>query len=193
MKPFYFLLGVILFFAACKKDNDDPVTYPEENFLEGYLKATGFNQFTEINATGIATYAVFFTPKEKGVINTVHIGLPKAQSNIRVSLWDVSSGSEIKTVSVTVFSDGTSTKAKVEDWKLEKNKKYAISMNTTSSYDRRRTITTKVPYPVVVGNISIDAIKFGNPFVPFMPFNIPASTSESVYFGDLSFDFQRTE
>lgn len=193
MRSLSLLLTFMLVFVGCKKDKEAPTIYPEENFLEEYLKATGFNQFSEINNVGIATYAVFFTPKAKGDIKAVHLRLPKAQSNIRVSLWDVSTGNEIKNIPVTVFADGISTKANVEDWKLEKNKGYAISMNASSTYDRRRTITTKVPYPVVIGNISIDAVKFGNPYVPFMPYNIPSSTSESVYFGDISFDFQRTE
>lgn len=193
MRSISLLLLVIIAFGACKKETETPTVFPEENFLEGYLKATGFNQFSEKSNVGIATYAVFFTPKVKGDIKAVHLRLPKAQANVRVSLWDVSTGNEIKNIPVTVFGDETNTKANLDDWKLEKNKSYAISMNSTSTYDRRRTITTKVPYPVVVGNISIDAVKFGNPYVPFIPYNIPSSTSESVYFGDISFDFQRTE
>jgi hypothetical protein len=179
-----------LVFTSCSKD-DDPVpaskSYPEENFLDSYLALTQFNQNTTNVTVGSAEIGTEFTPLVIGKITSLKVKLPSVNTTLRITLWDKSAETIIKTETVNVATANTLFTFDISDIGLLKNKSYILSVDTPDYYQRRKNNSSDAMYPVIAGNIRIDGIK-GAPSQT-MPFN----SVVNYYLGDLSFNFQQTE
>lgn len=178
--------------TSCSKDDDGtsaPV-YPEENFLESYLTATGFNQ---VSATFINSidyeFGLDFTPLVKGDITSFRVKLPDANTSLRVTIWDKDASTVIKTEVVNVSTADTEFTFDIVDVPLVKDKKYSITMNSNDWFDRRKTDGTVAAYPVTAGNIKIDGYRWDSGAAQ----SFPAIVASDYYAGDLSFNFRQTE
>ncbi len=191
---------IMLFFAlsllniSCRKDDPEPqpIVYPEENFLNGYLSSSGFSQkVTNFVNTGNYEFGVSFTPTVKGKINSLKVKLPDANANLRVTVWDFTTKTVLATEIVNVASANTEVTKTITPLMLEKDKKYFISMNSGDWYDRTKTDNSIAIYPITSGNITINSYQWISSTTAETKF--PTSISSYYYAGDLSFNFQRIE
>ena len=176
-------------FLSCSSDDDNPKpTYQEENFLEGYLTTTGFNQeVTSDIDLGDYEFGLEFTPLTSGYITSLRVQLPEANPTLRVTIWDKVAGTVIKTEIVNVAAANTVYNIDIVDILLSKDKEYAVTMNSNDWYNREKTDGTDATYPVTVGNLKINTYIWDDGTAQ----DYPKSTADSYYSGDLSFNFLR--
>jgi hypothetical protein len=197
MKKVLLVLSIIAIGASsCKKDKTPdpvPVVYGEENFLDGYLNKTGFEQGTS-SFLGSSYYNIGFdfVPLVKGKINSIKVKLPSVNSALKVTIWDKATAAVIKTEIVNVATANTSLTIDIADIDLVKDKEYAISMSAINYYLHKRTNGSSATYPVIVSNIKILGHK-ESPSSPTSIVTYPTITTNDQYTGDVSFNFQRTE
>ena len=186
--------------ASCSK-SDEPapvkpvVVYQEENFLDGYLASSGFNQTYTNTIDGAQNeIGTEFTPIVNGKITSITIRIPAPTNNFNITVWDKATKSVLKTISSGFsppFPANTILTIPIPDLNLNliKNKEYAITMNTNDWYNHKRTDGTAVTYPITVGNIKILSYKY----IAGTTGAYPTTENNTVYSGDLSFNFIRTE
>jgi PBP1b-binding outer membrane lipoprotein LpoB len=190
LKTILTVLSLFLLISSCSKDDDPtPVNYSEENPLQEFLTKTGFYQETmEQTATGELLAGLSFIPKVKGKINSLLVKIPAINSNLKVTIWDKTSGTLLRQEIVNVSSADTEIMKEITPLQLEKDKTYVISMQTNKAYVRYKTDQTNAPFPVTAGNIQvlsyIEGINLST---------IPNANYYNLYAGDCSFKFQQTE
>ena len=183
------LLVVIFLMASCSKDDDGP-KFQEENFLASFLSQTGFDQKTNLFVnSGSYEFGLFFSPRVKGKITSLKVKLPDVNSSLKVTLWDVEASTVIRTEIVNVATINTDFTFDINDISLEKDKEYAITMNTNDWYDRRKNDGSTVTYPIISGNIELKSYKF----ISGTSQTLPTRSQTNYYAGDLSFNFIQTK
>ncbi len=193
MKKLILKSALIIFVSAtllsCSKDDDGP-NYQEENFLEGYLSSTDFNQkVTDYINSGSYEFGLEFTPLVNGVITSIRVELPDTNPSLKVTIWDKETGTVLKTEIVNVASANTVYNFDIVDLALTKDKEYTITMNSNDWYKREKTDGINATYPITVGNIQINNYKWGSGNLQVYPGN----TSSNYFAGDISFNFKQTE
>lgn len=197
MKTNFLKTSILIAFAfvtfSCSKSSSDtatPVVYPEENFLDGYLTSSNFNQAT-VNKINQPDYEFGneFTPLVKGKITILKVKLPDVRTNLRITIWDKVAGTALRTETVNVATANTVLVFDINDLELIKDKVYAITMNSNDWYDRRKTDGSSATYPLTIGNIKINNYLWINGTTAIYP----TTVALTYYAGDLSFNFQRTE
>lgn len=194
--PKIFLLCAMVFTIAlttisCSKDDSDPkaTVYPEENFLEGYLATTGYSQIHNALTNDIVyETGVVFSPNVTGKIKALTVKLPAVNASLRVTIWDATTQTVLKTETVNVSSAYITITKSISELALEKDKKYAITMNTGNYFNSRRTDYTAPSYPVISGNITIWGARMKSGTTQ----TFPNMGMGNFYYGDLSFVFQQT-
>jgi hypothetical protein len=184
------MLVFVVLISACSSDDDSGPNYTEENFLEGYLAATGFDESVEnfINS-GTYEFGLDFTPLVEGKITTLKVMLPEANPALRITIWDKQTNTVRRTEVVNVATADTEFMFDISDLELVKDNEYAITMSSNDWYNREKTDETNATYPLTVGNIQINAYKW----LSTSSQTYPTILSENYYAGDLSFDFIQTE
>lgn len=184
-------LLTLMILTSCSKDDDSTsVSYQEEDFIGGYLSTTGFSQqtTTEINV-GNYEFGNEFTPIVNGKITNLKVKLPDSRTDLRITIWDKTTGNPIKTEIVNVSAANTSYTFDIPDVNLVKDKEYAITMNSNDWYKKNRTDNNTVIYPITVGNIKINSYKW----IGGATQSYPTNSAINYYAGDLSFSFQQIE
>ena len=191
MKKTIFLFAIIFSLFSCSKDDEaTPVTYQEENPLIGYLTNGGINgAIIDVVDGTTSEVGNEFTPLVKGKIKAFVVSLPQSNANLRVTLWDATTKTVIRTEYVNVVTAATTTTKNIEPIELQKDKKYAITMNSDDWYYREKANGSLITYPITSGNIRFDS--FGFTDTPGLIY--PIYFSNDYYNGDLSFIFQQTE
>ncbi len=185
-------LFVIIFslFSCSKNDEPTPVTYQEENPLIGYLTNGGINGgIIDVVDGTTSEVGNEFTPLVKGKIKAFVVSLPQSNANLRVTLWDATTKTVIRTEYINVVTAATTTTKNIEPIELQKDKKYAITMNSDDWYYRDKSNGSLITYPITSGNIRFDS--FGFTDTPGLIY--PIYFSNDYYNGDLSFIFQQIE
>jgi len=179
-------------FHSCSNDDDTqtPPFFQQEDPLAGYLAAAGFtNKNTYIDDNNNYEMGYMFTPKVKGKINSLVINTPDIVTALRVTIWDVATQLPIRTEFINVTIPNANKTYAIAPLLLQKDKGYAITMNTSDYYSWQQPNQGAVDYPFMVGNISVDfaLIDMGSAQV------YPATgMAVNTYFGNVSFKFQRT-
>ena len=183
----------LLLISCSKNDESVAVTSintiaPEQDPLQGYLLASGFNQTTtnRINQGDIET-GYSFIPLVNGKMTAIVVKIPDTNPTLRVTIWDKTTSSIISTEILNINSANTEIIKPIIPLDLIKDKEYIISMNTNDHYRRTKNDNSNATYPITVGDIKITGC----------PGNIGTSqtfpTIEPVdrYLGDCSFKFQK--
>ena len=191
MKKTIFLFAIIFSLFSCSKDDEaTPVTYQEENPLIGYLTNGGINgAIIDVVDGTTSEVGNEFTPLVKGTIKAFVVSLPQSNANLRVTLWDATTKTVIRTEYINVVTAATTTTKNIEPIELQKDKKYAITMNSDDWYYRDKSNGSLITYPITSGNIRFDS--FGFTDTPGLIY--PIYFSNDYYNGDLSFIFQQIE
>ena len=132
------LIALTLFSCSGDDDTNNETTEEVENFLVGYLEATGFNEevIEEINTGFHFEFGLEFTPLVNGKITALKIMLPDANPTLRVTIWNKSTNTVIKTEVVNVASANTEFTFDITDLELVEYNEYAITMNSDDGYFR---------------------------------------------------------
>ena len=195
IKKLVFVAIIIIIFSCSKKEETPtPVSYQEENFLDNYLAATGFNQTTANVVDGADNeLGTEFVPLVKGKITSITFKLPAVNNGIRFTVWKKATAfpffSFVRNTSTPANTLVTIPISAVNSPNLDKDTEYAITMNTNDWYNRKKTDGTAVTYPITVGNIKILSYKYKSGTSQ----SYPDTQNNTVYSGDLSFTFLRTE
>lgn len=185
------LVFLIVTISACSNDDDNSEPkYIEENFFAGYLEATGFNQDVT-PFSGLSNYeqGLEFKPLVTGKITAIKVKLPEVNASLKITIWNKATTSVLRTEIVNIATENTEVTFDIDDLDLVKDNEYAITMNTKDVYIRRRSDESDAIYPVVVGNIHIDAYID----IESADQTYPTNSFSHIYYGDLSFDFLQTE
>lgn len=194
--PKIFLLCAMVFTIAlttisCSKDDSDPkaTVYPEENPLDGYLTNSGFNQkvINYVNS-GNYEFGIVFSPNVNGKIKALTVKLPDVNNSLKVTFWDATTQAVIRTELISVTSSNTLVTKAISELALEKDKKYAITMNSQDYYIREKTDQSDATYPVTSGNLKIWEYRWEAGATQIYP----TTVDNAYYAGDLSFVFQQT-
>lgn len=183
------VMAILISVTGCKK-KDVVKTFPEENPLSAYLSAAGFTQVTTnfVNA-GSYEFGIKFTPLVKGKINAIKFKIPDAATNIRVTIWDATAKTILRTETIPSATLNTETSLSISPLMLDKDKMYMITYNGNDWYKRSKTDGTVTTYPITAGHISIN----GYSWIGGANQTFPTTVSNDYYAGDLSFVFQQTE
>lgn len=184
-------IAIALFSCSSDDDKNNEPTEVVENFLAGYLEATGFNETVveEINVGVHYECGLDFTPLVNGKITALKVMLPDANPTLRVTIWNRSTNTIMKTEIVNVATANTEFTFDIADIELVQYDEYAITMNSDDGYLRRKSGGSATNYPVTVGNIQINGYKerVGSDQT------YPTGLFNNFYYGDLSFDFLQTD
>lgn len=186
------LLLLITGLITCRKedDNDNLKTYPEEDPLALYLEKSGYNQ--KINS--IINYLTHemgykFQPKVKGKINAVTFKIPDNAANVRVTVWDASTKTILRTVNIPAVAANTEVRTAIDPMTINPGTEYLITYSGNDYYLRQKTNGSNTVYPIDAGNITITGYHWREGAEQIFPEKIGVS----YYAGDLSIVFQQTE
>ena len=189
LKSIFTILSVAFFAVSCSSDDDNSPKFKTENPLAEYYTKTGFTTVSNFVNSGDYEFGLAFTPTVKGKIKAITLKLPAANPSIRVTIWDYTTKTVLKTETLNVEKADTEVKKEIGELALEKDKKYLITMNSNDWYKKNKADNSNVVYPIVAGNITINEYRwFSGKDQTF-----PTTFSSSYNAGDLSFDFQQTE
>lgn len=177
---------------SCSRSDDTPAptVYPEENPLSAYLTNSGFSQkfANSINA-GNYEFGLKFTPSVKGKINAITVKIPDNATNVRVTIWDATAKTVLRTETIPTVTANTEVKQSITALQLAKDTPYMITFNSNDWYLRSKTDGTATTYPVTAGNIKVNGYYWISGTTQAFP-----TTYESTYYaGDLSFVFQQND
>lgn len=184
-------LLVVVMLTSCSKDDDtSPVTYQEENPLIGYLTNGGINGAVVDVVDGTTSeIGNEFTPLVNGKMNAITVSLPAVNTNLRVTIWNATTKTAIRTEYVNVATAATAITKNIASVPLQKDTKYAITMNSNDWYYREKSNGSLITYPIISGNIRFESFGYTETLGQLYPLQF----SNDYYYGDLSFIFQQTE
>jgi hypothetical protein len=184
-------LLTLMILTSCSKDDDSTsVSYQEENPIIGYLTNGGINgSIIDVVDGTTSEIGNEFTPLVNGKINAITVSLPAVNTNLRVTIWNATTKTVIRTEYVNVTTTATLITKNITSIPLQKDTKYAITMNSNDWYYHEKSNGTQIQYPITSGNIRYES--FGLTETPGLLY--PLQFSNDYYYGDLSFIFQQTE
>jgi hypothetical protein len=208
MKTFRTILTLLTFALltiSCSSSGDDeaepvtkvePVTYKEENPLDAYLAGSGFNQYAvdQINSAFTFELGFSFKPAVAGKINSIVVKIPDVNTALRVTLWDVTAKTVMKSELVSVPTANVTVEKAITPIMLIKDKEYLITVKSNDCVRRARIDGSATVYPIVAGNIIITGFSIFDVSSPSLPeFTYPTDNLYNSYRGDVTFKFQQTE
>lgn len=174
----------------CSKDDDPaPVANPEVNPLAAYLTTTGFNQVTT-NQINLSSYefGLSFIPNVNGKITALVVKIPDANPTLRITIWNKTTATVLKTETINYATAGVEVTKAIDALNVTAGTEYFVTFNSNDWYDRRKTDSSNITYPVTVGDISITSYAYRTGAAQAMP-NTPTL---NYYAGDISFLFQKS-
>ncbi|MBL1222443.1 DUF4082 domain-containing protein [Chryseobacterium sp. L7] len=186
-------LNSIFLTTSCSKDDDEavrePIVYAEENPLNKYHESAGFTTVTNFINSGNYEFGLVFSPNVKGKINAITVKLPDVNSSLKVTIWDYTAKTVLRTEIVNVATSNTLLTKAIEELALEKDKKYMITMNSNDWYKKNKPDNSNATYPITAGNIKFLEYRWMGTSSQVFPTNI----SQDYNGGDLSFNFQQVD
>ncbi|WP_080778925.1 DUF4082 domain-containing protein [Chryseobacterium phocaeense] len=187
------ILNSIFLATSCSKDDDEsipePIMYAEENPLTKYHESTGFTTVSNFINAGNYEFGLVFSPNVKGKINAITVKLPDANPNLKVTIWDYTAKTVLRTEIVNIAASNTLLTKAIEAFPLEKDKKYMITMNSNDWYKKNKPDNSNATYPITAGNIKFLEYRW----VGASSQTFPTNVSLDYNGGDLSFNFQQTD
>jgi hypothetical protein len=185
-------LLIVTISISCSKDDEntttnDPTVYQEENPYQSFLTNSGID-LNYTNSPGYYEAGLKFKPIVNGKITKLFIKLPVTKTDLRLTVWDVSSQAVLRTETFESITANVEASKSITPLSLEKNKEYIVSFNSNSWYQRNRT-SGNIPYPITVGNIVYTSFQS----IPSSSQTYPSDTHQAAIAGDASFAFLRTE
>jgi len=192
LKTIFSLLTIAIFTISCSGDDDNGVSYSEENPLDLYLSASGFSQkAVDQKNVGIYEYGFSFKPKVTGKINALIVKIPDVNPALRLTIWDAATKTVIKSEILNVTTANVTVEKAISPIALEKDKEYFFTINSDDWINRTKTDGSAATYPIVAGNITITGYAYSSSTAEETIF--PTNVRNTYYAGDMTFKFQQTE
>ena len=192
LKTIFTILSVALFTASCSSDDDNSIKYAEENPLDAYMAGSGFSQkAVDVKNSGIYEYGFSFKPTVTGKINALIVKIPDVNPALRITLWDVSTKTVIKSETLNVATANVTVEKAISSIALTKDKEYFFTVNSDDWINRTKTDGSAATYPIVAGNITITGYAYISSTATETLF--PTNARNTYYAGDITFKFQQTE
>lgn len=194
LKITFALLFITILLISCNKDDENPtpttIVYQDENPIPGYITSTGIDQNVS-NAINEGDYefGAEFTPLVNGNIKSITVKIPDTNPNIRVTVWDATTKTVLRTEYINVTSENVAITKNITALSVEKDKKYAITMNSNDWISYRRLDLASIPYPTISGNIRIERYGYMSGITQTYPEFFPLAS----YAGQVGFNFQRVD
>ncbi|SHM90740.1 protein of unknown function [Chryseobacterium carnipullorum] len=186
-------LNSVFLITSCSKNDDEsipqPIVYAEENPLAKYQENAGFTMTTNFINSGNYEFGLVFSPNVKGKINAITLRLPDVNPDLKVTIWDYTAKTVLRTEMVNVSASNTLFTKVIAELALEKDKKYVITMNSNDWYKKTRPDNGNAVYPITAGNIKFLEYRWLSTSSQIFPTNI----SFNYNGGDLSFNFQQVD
>ncbi len=182
------LVVTVILFSCSKSDDPAPeVLAPLQDPFPGFLETSGLNNIVPSLNLGFKELGLSFSPLVKGKITAIVVKMPETQNGLRVTIWDKSTSTVLRTESIDVMTPDTETIKQITPLNLEQFKDYMISINTNDAYYRTKSNQSAISYPFIIGDIKITSfnIKSGTDQV------IPSEIYSDSFRGDFSFKFQK--
>jgi hypothetical protein len=194
MKKIISILVLSIFVISCSKSDDtpsQPKTFPEENFLQGYLNNAGLVYQMEGGGVQYRELAFTFKPLVKGKINSINVKTPQTAGDLYYKIWDKATNTLIRPLTkITGYSSNVDFNKPIEPIVLEKNKEYVFVLQMTNWRVYKKANDSDVAYPITSGNIVIlDKLYNSSQANSIADY----SSDLKQYYGDFSFNFQQTE
>lgn len=191
LKNLFTLLSIAFFAISCSSndDNDNTPKFETENPLADFYTQTGFTTSTNFIDSGDYEFGLVFTPTVKGKMKAITLKLPAANPSVRVTIWDYSAKSVLRSETVNVATADVQVSKEISELLLDKDKKYMITMNSNDWYKKNKADNTSTTYPITAGHIRFEEYRWLSGTAQTFPTNLSATYNA----GDLSFDFQQTE
>lgn len=183
------VLGIIVLLTACQKgrmiDNYPSVDY--YNIIPSFVNFWSIDTFKRENRTIEA--GIIFHAKFDGALTYLACRVPDSNLNVRLSIWEYDTGKRLRLTTIKVDSANQVYGTKIDDVRIEKSKKYVLSINTNAwFFYHNLSETNGVPYPfdynqLVIDGFVVDSISGGTV--------MPRDTSNFYYMGDMGFSFRR--
>jgi hypothetical protein len=186
------VLAFSIFAISCSKSDDKPSSYQEENFLQGYINNAGLVYQNEDGGVQYRELAFTFKPLVKGKINAINVKTPQTSGEkLYYKIWDKATNALIKPLTeINGHTANTNFNFPIDPIVLEKNKEYIFVLQMTNWRVYKKTDNSDIVYPITVGNIVIlDKLYKGTQANSISEYN----SDLKEYYGDFSFNFQRTE
>lgn len=172
----------ILSLNSCSSDDEN--NYASETFYEEFINNEGFGSTESVvNNHYSYEFGLGFTPLVNGEITHLNVKIPEANSALRVTIWDATTKTVLRTETVNVETGATATEFDITDLQLTKDTPYCISLNTYSYY---YTYLDDNIYslPITVGNIQLDSFAYLSGTSQAYP-----TGYYNTYYGNVSFTF----
>ncbi|HBV15278.1 hypothetical protein [Chryseobacterium carnipullorum] len=186
-------LNSVFLITSCSKNDDEsipqPIVYAEENPLAKYQENAGFTMTTNFINSGNYEFGLVFSPNVKGKINAITLRLPDVNPDLKVTIWDYTAKTVLRTEMVNVSASNTLFTKVIAELALEKDKKYVITMNSNDWYKKTRPDNSNAVYPITAGNIKFLEYRWLSTSSQIFPTNISLNYNG----GDLSFNFQQVD
>ncbi len=186
-------LNSVFLITSCSKNDDEsipqPIVYAEENPLAKYQENAGFTMTTNFINSGNYEFGLVFSPNVKGKINAITLRLPDVNPDLKVTIWDYTAKTVLRTEMVNVSASNTLFTKVIAELALEKYKKYVITMNSSDWYKKTRPDNSNAVYPITAGNIKFLEYRWLSTSSQIFPTNISLNYNG----GDLSFNFQQVD
>ena len=132
-----------------------------------------------------------FVPLVKGKISAFKVRLPEANSPLKITVWDATTHTNLRTETVNVAAAETDYTFNITPLELQKDHEYVDSFLQGKCYRYKKPDGTDGIYPQTVGNLKITKVIYssGTAGIP----SYPTINSEFAFYGDVDLVFQRTE
>lgn len=194
-KTIFAILSAAFLTISCSSDDDKapaPVVYQSENPLDLYMTTSGFSQkAVDAKNQGIFEFGFSFKPKVTGKITSFLAKIPDVNTALRITLWDVSTKTVIKSETMLVSVANMAFEKTILPISLIKDKEYFLSVNSDDWITRKKTDGSVTTYPIAAGNITITGYAFSPSTATESVF--PSTARNDYYAGDVSFLFKQTE
>jgi len=193
IKTFLFTIMLTAVFLSCSKNDEEQIIdeeriiYQEQNFFNGFLDQLGFTE-AEFGSYGYPfQFGLSFTPLVDGTINSFVAYVPYEEPYGSIKLWEKSTGMLVYSKDLNLPENYELT-VNVDPISLSKDKEYIITLYALASNFRYNFSFPNADLPIVEGDIQINYFTDSG-----HRDEMPSAVYSNFYYGDLSFNFQRTQ
>jgi hypothetical protein len=163
----YILLSVIISlyaitFVSCKNSTNSVI--PDEATFSNILADSTYTiRLTQLNSPKIYEFGLRFSPNVSGSITKLGCKLPK-KGSYRMCLWNVNEQKQLVETTVNQTNSDLAWQA-ISKASVEAGKSYYVTVTSDNWYDALPKTGGNVKYPLVKGNIQIQAFGYVQNFV----------------------------
>jgi len=183
------LLALVTFLlSSCSKDDDDsPEVKPGENIMTTLLQETTWTQNTSTAVSWELGYV--FSTSSTGKITKLSCKMPEPGS-YTVSLWDQTTKALLRQKTLEQSTPEKFVEAGIDEFLVEKDKKYVISINTVVGGSAKKYFTISNTnaniFPISRGSILVQSSVYKSVATPKFP-DGGAETGRMYGFSDFTF------